>query len=90
MAVLIVIIDLPTAEIVTELDLLVQQIEPKMFSLTEPEMFNFKSSRGDTVYGCIFKPHDFDPSQTYPCIVKVYGGPHVQVRRLKFWLTMLT
>ncbi len=72
--------DLPTAEIVTELTLLVQQVEPRMFNLTTPEMFNFKSSRGETVYGCVFKPHDFDPSQKYPCIVKVYGGPHVQVR----------
>jgi len=74
------ITDLPTAERVTELELLVKQVEPRMFNLTAPEMFNFESSRGETVYGCIFKPHDFDPSQRYPCVVKVYGGPHVQVR----------
>jgi dipeptidyl-peptidase 9 len=82
--------DLPTAEIVTELDLLVQQVEPRMFSLNPPEMFNFTSSRGDTVFGCIFKPHDFDPSQQYPCIVKVYGGPHVQLVTNDYKLTRNT
>ena len=37
---------------------------------------------GTELFFRLYRPDDFDPSETYPAIVLVYGGPHVQrVRR---------
>ena len=36
--------------------------------------WNFQNSRGDTVYGRLYLPHDFDASKKYPMIVYYYGG----------------
>ena len=38
------------------------------------EDWNFQNSRGDTVYGRIYLPADFDASKLYPMIVNYYGG----------------
>lgn len=32
-----------------------------------------------TMYGAIFKPHDFDPEKRYPVVAYIYGGPFVTV-----------
>jgi len=36
--------------------------------------YNFKNSKGDTVYGRLYLPKDFDASKKYPMIVYYYGG----------------
>lgn len=36
--------------------------------------WNFTNSRGDTVYGRLYLPADFDASKQYPMIVYYYGG----------------
>ena len=36
--------------------------------------WNFKNSKGDTVYGRLYLPKDFDASKKYPMIVYYYGG----------------
>ena len=36
--------------------------------------WNFKNSKGDTVYGRLYLPKDFDASKQYPMIVYYYGG----------------
>jgi len=36
--------------------------------------WNFTSSHGDTVYGRLYLPKDFDESKKYPMIVNYYGG----------------
>ena len=36
--------------------------------------WNFKNSHGDTVYGRLYLPADFDASKKYPMIVYYYGG----------------
>ena len=36
--------------------------------------WNFTNSRGDTVYGRLYLPKDFDASKQYPMIVYYYGG----------------
>lgn len=42
-----------------------------------PEPFEALAADGKTkIYGAIFKPANFDPSQTYPVIENVYTGPH--------------
>lgn len=41
----------------------------------EPEQFEFKGAKGDTVMGYIIKPVDFDPSKKYPVAFLVHGGP---------------
>lgn len=38
------------------------------------EDWNFTNSRGDTVYGRLYLPKDFDSSKKYPMIVYYYGG----------------
>jgi dipeptidyl aminopeptidase/acylaminoacyl peptidase len=38
------------------------------------EDWNFKNSNGDTVYGRLYLPKDFDASKKYPMIVYYYGG----------------
>lgn len=36
--------------------------------------WNFTNSKGDTVYGRLYLPNDFDESKQYPLIVYYYGG----------------
>ena len=38
------------------------------------EDWNFTNSKGDTVYGRLYLPKDFDASKKYPMIVYYYGG----------------
>ena len=38
------------------------------------EDWNFTNSKGDTVYGRLYLPKDFDDSKKYPMIVYYYGG----------------
>ena len=38
------------------------------------EDWNFTNSRGDTVYGRLYLPRDFDTTKQYPMIVYYYGG----------------
>ena len=38
------------------------------------EDWNFTNSRGDTVYGRLYLPKDFDARKQYPMIVYYYGG----------------
>ena len=38
------------------------------------EDWNFQNSHGDTVYGRLYLPADFDASKKYPMIVYYYGG----------------
>jgi dipeptidyl aminopeptidase/acylaminoacyl peptidase len=41
----------------------------------KPEQFTFKGARGDTVYGYIVYPVDFDPAEKYPVAFLIHGGP---------------
>jgi len=34
---------------------------------------------GDTLHWRAIKPRDFDPAKKFPVLVRVYGGPHVQL-----------
>jgi dipeptidyl aminopeptidase/acylaminoacyl peptidase len=43
--------------------------------LGEPEQFSFKGANGDTVYGWVVKPADFDPARRYPVAFLIHGGP---------------
>ena len=38
------------------------------------EDYNYTNSKGDTVYGRLYLPKDFDASKKYPMIVYYYGG----------------
>ena len=42
--------------------------------LGECRAWDFKNSKGETVYGRYYLPPDFDPSKKYPMIVNYYGG----------------
>ncbi|HEY0787985.1 MAG TPA: S9 family peptidase [Thermoanaerobaculia bacterium] len=41
----------------------------------EYEQFSFTGANGDTVYGYVVKPADFDPSNKYPVAFLIHGGP---------------
>jgi dipeptidyl aminopeptidase/acylaminoacyl peptidase len=41
----------------------------------EPEQFTFEGWNGETVYGYIVKPVDFDPAKRYPVTFLIHGGP---------------
>jgi len=50
------------------------------FPPTIPELCSFPSLDGKvTLHAAIFRPPNMVPSQAYPLIVHVYGGPHVQL-----------
>ena len=42
--------------------------------LGEVHDWNYKHSRGETIYGRYYLPPHFDPSKKYPMIVNYYGG----------------
>lgn len=41
----------------------------------KPEQFTFEGANGDTVYGYVVTPADFDPAKKYPVAFIVHGGP---------------
>ncbi len=45
---------------------------------TAAESVRFKSADGTPVHGFVIKPPDFDPSRTYPLVLRIHGGPVAQ------------
>ena len=45
-------------------------------SLGEVEEVNYRSTDDLPIQGWIIKPPDFDPTQKYPLILAIHGGPH--------------
>ena len=43
--------------------------------LGDPEQYQFKGWNGETVYGYILKPVEFDPQKKYPVAFLIHGGP---------------
>jgi Dipeptidyl aminopeptidases/acylaminoacyl-peptidases len=41
----------------------------------EPEQFTFAGANGDTVYGYVMRPANYDPKRRYPVAFIVHGGP---------------
>ena len=50
-------------------------------ALGEPEQFTFAGANGETVYGYVMKPANFDARRRYPIAFIVHGGPQVVVRQ---------
>lgn len=48
------------------------------YAWAEPEFVVLEAQEGTPLHGRLTRPPDFDPTGTYPAIVKVYGGPHAQ------------
>lgn len=42
------------------------------------ELFRFETSDGQELDGYLVKPPDFDPNESYPLILMIYGGPGAQ------------
>lgn len=47
----------------------------KDYAFSKKEFFNIKNENGDTLYGWMIKPANFDPAKKYPVMMHVYGGP---------------
>ena len=43
--------------------------------LGKPEQFKFQGALGETVYGYLVRPVDFDPTKKYPVAFLIHGGP---------------
>jgi dipeptidyl aminopeptidase/acylaminoacyl peptidase len=41
----------------------------------KPERFSFTGAKGDTVWGTVVYPVDFDPARKYPVAFLIHGGP---------------
>jgi dipeptidyl-peptidase-4 len=72
----------PTGKTEVEVD------EPKNrlgeFDLPKAEFVEVKASDGTRLFASLLKPPNFDPKKVYPVVVRVYGGPHVQLVRNEF------
>ena len=44
--------------------------------LSEPEELLYKSFDGRLIQGWILRPPTFDPTQKYPLVLEIHGGPH--------------
>lgn len=56
---------------------------------TPPEEFTVKAADGHTdLWGVMFRPSDFDPSERYPLVEFIYGGPVVEYtpRAMPYWM----
>jgi dipeptidyl-peptidase-4 len=51
------------------------------YHLSPVEFSEVSAEDGTKLHISIIKPANFDPSQKYPVLISVYGGPHVQVVR---------
>lgn len=50
------------------------------YNMPEVEIGTIKSADGETdLYYRLIKPSNFDSTKSYPAIIYVYGGPHVQL-----------
>lgn len=49
------------------------------FVVPEPEIFSFYNSDGIEIFGMIYKPPNFQSDKKYPVLLRIYGGPNVQV-----------
>lgn len=58
--------------------------EPAAADLPAPEIVSFRSRDGETLYAAVYKPAKLPA----PCIVEVYGGPHVQMVNDSWLLTV--
>lgn len=61
------------------IELLVAENPLKDYKYSATEFLTLKSKSGESLYGRLIKPHDFDASKKYPVLVYVYGGPHAQL-----------
>eukprot|EP01113_Clastostelium_recurvatum_P024494 TRINITY_DN2924_c0_g1_i3.p1 TRINITY_DN2924_c0_g1~~TRINITY_DN2924_c0_g1_i3.p1 ORF type:complete len:790 (+),score=185.08 TRINITY_DN2924_c0_g1_i3:27-2372(+) len=55
--------------------------------LVPPSLFTFRNTAGHIIHGAYYLPANYDPAKTYPAVVRVYGGPHVQIVTNSFDLT---
>ena len=47
-------------------------------SLALPQIIELSAEDGQTMYGSIIYPKDFDPGKVYPVHIEIYGGPGTQ------------
>ena len=63
-----------------EVNLLTSKDPYQNMTVPTVELGTIKAADGVTdLYYTMTKPSDFDPSKTYPVIIYVYGGPHMQL-----------
>lgn len=65
-------LDLSTGKTTLLLDPKQELVKEVEFGKTEE--WNFKNSRGSTIYGRVYYPRGYDPAKKYPVIVNFYGG----------------
>lgn len=46
--------------------------------LSKPELFRYKLTSGEIIYGSLFKPEFMEQGLKYPAVLDIYGGPEIQ------------
>ncbi|KAI8092722.1 uncharacterized protein BX664DRAFT_347988 [Halteromyces radiatus] len=57
----------------------IYEAEKRMHVIPEGEIFEFMTSDGVKLYGCLYKPRFYQPGKSYPTILHIYGGPKTQM-----------
>ncbi|KAI8337734.1 Alpha/Beta hydrolase protein [Chlamydoabsidia padenii] len=48
-------------------------------AIPKGQFFDFMTSDGVKLYGCLYKPRQYRPGTSYPTILQIYGGPKTQM-----------
>ncbi|KAI8368707.1 Alpha/Beta hydrolase protein [Blakeslea trispora] len=56
-----------------QMSIMTDTVEPK------GDIFEFDTSDGVRLYGCLYKPDSYEPGQSYPTLLYIYGGPKTQL-----------
>ncbi|ORX60503.1 hypothetical protein DM01DRAFT_1332653 [Hesseltinella vesiculosa] len=57
----------------------VHQAEKFIYGVPKGELFDFTSSDGIKLHGCLYRPRFYQPGVSYPTLVHIYGGPKSQM-----------
>jgi len=72
----------PSGKLITVLEQNQELLDTlQQFHMGTKEFFTFRNEQDSLLYGYLIKPADFSPTQTYPVLMYVYGGPGSQLVR---------
>ncbi|CAO3589340.1 unnamed protein product [Absidia cylindrospora] len=57
----------------------IDKYDQRTRAIPEGQIFDFMTSDGIKLYGCLYKPRLYRPGKSYPTILQIYGGPKTQM-----------
>ncbi|CAO3609304.1 unnamed protein product [Cunninghamella echinulata] len=58
---------------------LINSPESSLKTTPQGQIFDFLTSDGVRLYGCLYKPWLYQPGKSYPTLLHIYGGPKTQM-----------